>query len=247
MMRYFWISGAIALILTACQADEESGKNEMSGKISGSPDFFNRLLILKEDQLTGGNIRITPDRHQREDYHTKAYHLFLTDETEIVANDRSYSFDEYEAAEDSETLFFPNQTVNVTTAEEVETTTTELDRYLTFNPALLPVYEAKTIELQPYTLDDFFTYHMPVKDNKFQILTLNISESGEIQAGTDLEGVIEHLASGELADWDTVGISEESPFYDEVTDGPVHAVLNDSEVLLFTDDQNDVIDFFAQR
>lgn len=235
------------MLLAACSAEEDTDTEEITGKISGNPDFFNRLLLMKEDELTGDAVRDTPDRHQRESYQTEAYHLFLTDETEIKVQDETYSFHHYTETDDLDRLFHPNQTVTVTTAEPIEPRKTELDRYLTYNPAFLPVYEAQTLELEPYALEDFFTYHMPVKENKYQILTLNISGSGEIRAGTDLEGVLPHLESGELADWDTIAVGEDNPFYDKVTDGPVHAILTDGEILLYTEDQDEIIEFFETR
>ncbi|MCE7792220.1 hypothetical protein K8O68_07245 [Salipaludibacillus sp. CUR1] len=240
-----WVLLVISILLIGCSQEQEEIA-DFSGRVTGPPDKYDVLLVLKEDTLGGESVKNDVNRHLRSDYEANAYRVHLTPSTEI--SDADGSTMTAGEVEDLPYLFLSNRRVAIHTKEPWEEEWTELNRYLRYQPRFLPVYTADKIELSPYTLDDFITFNSPLNDSRLSIFTFYKNEEDLAFTSEANEELREHLGERERMTWESFYLHSGNPLEEELALDPVtHLVLSHEGKEIMSNDWREVADYLKHR
>ncbi|UCZ54124.1 hypothetical protein LGQ02_04915 [Bacillus shivajii] len=158
----------MALLLSfiySCSHGEKTSY-DLEGRIIGSPNNFNMLTVLVEDNFGGSYVKNDVNRHQIERYIAEAYRIHIRPDTMFFVDEKGVTNEQGIASLDS-----LNQKVSVKVAGEFKREKTPLQRYIRYDQSFSPIYEAKKIKVHPYQVDDIVYAYLPVNENDYVLLS----------------------------------------------------------------------------
>ncbi|WP_069364941.1 hypothetical protein [Salisediminibacterium beveridgei] len=237
MPKTFIILLLCFIVLTACQ-DPSSEDVLTEGRISGSPDGMNRIILMHSDSLTGDSFSSHVNRHQMDNYSTISYFLHVSNDT-IIETPAGKKIT-YDQVTDQSKLFSINQRAIVKATHPVaEGESVQLPRYVTFQPKFLPVIDAKRINLIPLTPSDIVEFYKPLSDNEYQLLLLTLDEEITTER---FQNDLQLLRSSERITPTYYEVNEQTLQF--MNSQEMFYLLNENGVALETDNITDIFHYF---
>lgn len=229
---------------TAC-TNEKSDETVIEGRVSGQPDSMNRLILLKDDDLTGSSFSAHVNRHERQGYETASYFIHLTTDTQITgASGETVTFDDWTDGEG----FLPNRRISVelSDGETFTSESTSLPRYVTYQPRFLPAYTAESVTLEPFTAEDLYAYYRPVSENRYQVLILTDSHEDSAIASLVQNGVAALMGERERTDTDVIHLGDYGLEEDRERPHSHYVLLSHEGLLAESADPEDMYDALSE-
>ncbi|NJP37793.1 hypothetical protein [Alkalicoccus luteus] len=153
------------LFISGCGRDTD---HTLEGRYMFTVSMEGSFQLFVEDSYTGSSYRYLNGLHTSlpEMYEAESYMIHTTDDTVFTNTETGESA----AMSDIDfPLHWPNQRLEITVSEEVEPFSRRLERPVTEESRLFPVYTAEEVKAHAYTSDDFIEVHTPVEDDHYML------------------------------------------------------------------------------
>ncbi|WP_444685529.1 hypothetical protein [Alkalicoccus luteus] len=239
-MKLIIALAALLLFLSGCSQDEEQ---TLEGRYMFTLSMEGSFQLFVEDSYTGSSYRYLNGLQTSLPvmYEAESYLIHTTEETVFT------DLDTGESALMSEIdfpLHWPNQHLEILVSEEIEPFTRTLERPVTEESRLFPIYTAEEIKAHPYTSEDFIEVHTPVEDDHYMLFLFDENFNREYLLILDEFGSQAGERYGVYIDVNYYAPDYFETFM-EIDDTPSYLVLSSAGEAIRTSDWEEIRSWFS--